>query len=243
MSRDCDVTKMFLRREVVIDEQTVSLAQIHGDAADGCGCQTKCTPKKPYCMPGPETRLMFAGVRLFGNSRNPGYLVEGFPPAGTNSGDHQQDRFKEQGSGPSLARCGGSQAGRNSKELGAVAGLCGDVFDYMQLAPLLQGTNHHHVDKTQAGPPHQASLPARHNRRQHPRPSCFPTATHLRPQIELLLDKTSVPIYVPWPTRCLDFGPLSPASHARSPPTVTTTTATQHSSQLAYHYLWLCCPN
>lgn len=52
----------------------------------------------------------------------------------------------------------GLQAGRNSKELGAVAGLCGDVFDYMQLAPLHQGTNHHRLDKTQASPPRQASL-------------------------------------------------------------------------------------
>ena len=159
-------------------------------AAGNCSCQSGCTPQKQYCMSGPATRAMF--VRVLGNSRTPGYLVEGFP--GTNSGDHRQHRFKEQGSGPSLARCGGSQHGRNSKELGAVAGLCGDVFDYMQLAPLLQGTNHHHVDKTQARPPHRASLSDRYNRRQHPRPSCFPTATHLRPELELLLGKTAVPI-------------------------------------------------
>lgn len=35
--------------------------------------------------------------------------------AGTNSGDHQQDRFREQGSRPSLARCGGWQAGQGCR--------------------------------------------------------------------------------------------------------------------------------
>lgn len=41
---------------------------------------------------------------------------------------------------------------------------------------------------------------------------------------KLILGKKAVPIYVPAPTRCLDFGPLSPASQARSPLTATTTT-------------------
>lgn len=89
---------------------------------------------------------MFAGVHVFGNSRNPGTLLKVSHPQGRTVGNMIRTGSKKQGSRPSLARCGGSQAGRNSKELGADAGLCGDVFDYMQLAPLHQGTNHHRMD-------------------------------------------------------------------------------------------------
>lgn len=106
-------------------------------------------------LSGPETRVLFAGaVCVFGNSRDPGTLLKVSRPQGRTVGNTIRTGSKKQGSRPSLARCGGSQAGRNSKELGAVAGLCGDVFDYMQLAPLHQGTNHHRLDKTQASTPH-----------------------------------------------------------------------------------------
>lgn len=91
---------------------------------------------------------------MFGKSRTPWYPAPSFRLQGRTAGIITR-RFHRTGvSALSLARCGGSQAVRNSKELGAVFGLCGDVFDYVQLAPLHFKGQNHHIDNTQSSTYH-----------------------------------------------------------------------------------------
>lgn len=121
--------------------------------------------QKVYCQClGPRRGAMFAAVHVFGNSRNPGTLLKVSHPQGRTVGNMIRTGSKKQGSRPSLLssalwRVRRLAAGRNSKELGAVAGLCGDVFDYMQLAPLHQGTNHHRMDNGPRPAHHTDQLP------------------------------------------------------------------------------------
>jgi hypothetical protein len=168
-------------------------------------------------------------VCVLGSSRTPRYPVRSFRLQGRTVGIISR-RFHRTGVSAlssSLARCGGSQAGRNSKELGAVFGLCGDVFDYVQLAPLHFKGQNHHIDNTRPGTHHtQASLSDRDKQRQRDSLSPSP-ASHLpRTRVQGAPWRADCPYISTYPTRCLDFGPWSPESHAPSPLTATTTTTT-----------------
>lgn len=96
--------------------------------------------QKPYCNAWIRGGAWLLCVRQLPNPlRNP---VQSFRLQGRTVGIISR-RFHRTGVSalwPSLARCGGWQGGRlggTPKELGAVFGLCGDVFDHVQPAPLL----------------------------------------------------------------------------------------------------------
>lgn len=111
------------------------------------------------CVPDSPRRRWCLLVQCVRQLPRPGYLVEGFLPPGTNSGEHHQDRFKETGVSAlssALWRVAGWE------ELQRARCCRWPVRGCFRLHAARASTSRDKpsppMDKTQASTPHQASL-------------------------------------------------------------------------------------